>query len=480
MNVKNTSHVRVLIAGGGFSGVCAAMHLLRQSDRRLDIILVEPATQLGGGLAHSSTDPDHRLNAPAAVHVVLPEVPGHLEAWLEAEGRIERDPDALCDGALYPRRSDFGDYVRAQLDEIARKSVSRLRQLPDRAMRIGLADGRFRISLESGVSLDTDACIVATGHERPSLPAFISRDIARSPGYVNDPWNLDALGGIDRQKDVLLIGTALTAADVVATLSRRGHAGHITAISRHGYTPAGQNPSRSSRSLWEAINDAVPEFVARHGSPARVSDIVRILRAAIEEHVAEGRTWHSAFDEVRNAARQLWSALPAPEKSRFLRHARALYDTHRFRLPPQTGQIFERARSSGQLTIVAGRVRSVSAWREGFEVEYRPRYEVHTVRAQFGAIVNCTGPEIRVRRSSNPLIQSLFESDLAREDETGIGLAIDRNGHVLSEIGKPTRGLFVVGALTRGSIGETPAVPLITQQVLALVPALLGDFNIGK
>jgi uncharacterized NAD(P)/FAD-binding protein YdhS len=333
----------------------------------------------------------------------------------------------------------------------------------------------LRLTLESGAGLDADACIVATGHERPRPAAFLARDVVASPLYVNDPWDLAALDPIDRQSDVLLIGTALTAADVVATLSRRGHAGHLTSLSRHGYQPAGQNPSPSSRSLWDAINEPLPDFVVRHGTPARVNEILRILRANIAEHVREGRTWHSAFDEVRNAARQLWSALPEQEQRRFMRHARAFYDPHRFRLPPQTGRILDEALSGGRLTMRAGRVLSVSAIREGFEVEYRPRKSARAIRQRFGAIVNCTGPEISARRSPNPLIQSLLGAGVACEGAAGIGLATDRYCQALDREGNAVHGLYFIGPLTRGMFGETPAVPLITWQVLTLIPGLLAS-----
>jgi alpha-ketoglutarate-dependent taurine dioxygenase len=250
-------------------------------------------------------------------------------------------------------------------------------------MRFDRAGDGFRVALESGAHVDADGCVVAVGHERPRLPDFIPPDVAASSHYLNDPWRLDAQAALALEGDILLIGSALTAADVLATLVRRTHAGRITVLSRHGYRPADQNPSPSSRSLWDTVNDPVPDFVARHGTPARVSEIVRILRANIEGNRREGRTWHGAFDEVRNAASPLWSALPGQEKRRFLRHLRAPYDPHRFRLPPQTGEILDRALANGRLSILAGG--------------------------------------------------------------------------------------------SRGSIGETPAVPLITSQVLALVPACSVD-----
>jgi len=464
----------VLILGGGFSGTCAAIHLLRQRERAVEIVLIEPAPQLGGGLAHSSADPDHRLNAPVSVHVVIPDVPDHLEAWLKAEGRTKRDAESVYDGVLYPRRSDFGAYMRAQLAHAEQGSISIFRHVQGRALGIESTSGKYRVSLASGAHLEAHACIVATGHERPLPPAFISPSAATSPRYFNDPWDLSASGAIDRHWDVLLIGTALTAADVVATLSRRGHVGSITAISRHGYHPAGQNPSRSSRSLWEAVNDPLPEFVVRHGKPARVSEIMRVLRANIAEQASQGRTWHSAFDEVRNAARHLWSALPTQERLRFQRHLRACYDPHRFRIPPQTERIVSDRLARGQLTFVAGRISSIDTMGTALEVAYRERNAPQTIRRRFDAVINCTGPETDVRRSRNPLLQSLLNTDLACEGEAGIGVAVDNKCQALDKNAQPVPRLYFIGPLTRGLFGETPAVPLITWEVLTLLPHLLA------
>lgn len=465
---------QVLILGGGYSGTCAAIHLLRQRERAVQVVLIEPAPQLGGGLAHASGDPDHRLNAPVSVHVVIPDIPDHLERWLRTHGHAERDTESTHDGVLYPRRSDFGAYMRAQLADAARSSASSFRHVQDRATGLETTDEGYRISLASGAQLSGRACIVATGHERPLPPAFVSPSAATSPRYFNDPWDLKALGAINPGSDVLLIGSALTAADVVATLSRRGHAGNITAVSRHGYQPAGQNPSRSARSLWEAVNDPLPEFVARHGKPARVSELMRILRANIAEQVSQGRTWHSAFDEVRNAARHLWGALPTEEKRRFQRHVRAQYDPLRFRIPPQTQRIVSDRLASGQLNFVAGRISSIDAVDTSLELTYRARKTGQTIRRRFDAVINCTGPEIDVRRSQNPVLQSLLSARLVCEGDAGIGVAVDNNCQALDQNVRPVPGLYFIGPLTRGLFGETPAVPLITWEALRLVPHLLA------
>jgi glycine/D-amino acid oxidase-like deaminating enzyme len=59
---------RVVIVGGGYSGVCVAVQLAQQSPLPLDITVIEPEPEVGRGVAYGSTDPDHRLNGPAVVH----------------------------------------------------------------------------------------------------------------------------------------------------------------------------------------------------------------------------------------------------------------------------------------------------------------------------------------------------------------------------------------------------------------------------
>jgi uncharacterized NAD(P)/FAD-binding protein YdhS len=465
----------VAIVGGGYSGTCCAIHLLRESTLPLEVFLIEPRDRLGEGLAHSSSDPDHRLNAPAPIHVVLADRPGHLEAWLTSEGRLDRDPEAVSGGSVYPRRSDFADFVRAQLLEAAANAQrirSGLHHIRTHAVGLEHDGGRFRIALQSGEPLDADLCVVATGHERPHPPPCIAEAVAQSPCFIHDPWDLDALRAIESKGSVLLIGSGLTAADMVATLLKGAGCARITALSRHGYLPRSHNPLGFGRSLWEAIQDPVPVFVAKHGTPSRVVDIMQVLKRNIVCELEAGRTWHGAFDEVRNAGRALWNALPEHEKHRFLRHARSLYDSHRFRLPPQTAAILESAMRDDRLRIMAARIQSVTRHGAGFDVEYRLRRDATTQRARFDAIVNCMGPEIRVRQSRNPFIRSLLERGLACEDQAGLGLRTDADGQAIGVDGSAIPHLYLLGPLTRGQVGETPAVPVITLQAVNLARSL--------
>ncbi len=58
--------VDVAVIGAGFSGTMAAVHLLKQTDDRITVALVERTSEFGRGLAYGTRDITHRLNVPAA------------------------------------------------------------------------------------------------------------------------------------------------------------------------------------------------------------------------------------------------------------------------------------------------------------------------------------------------------------------------------------------------------------------------------
>src|SRR5258708_17064988 len=65
--------VDVAIVGAGFSGTMAAIHLLRQTDHRITVGLVERTSQCSRGLAYRTRDATHRLNGPAARMSAFPD-----------------------------------------------------------------------------------------------------------------------------------------------------------------------------------------------------------------------------------------------------------------------------------------------------------------------------------------------------------------------------------------------------------------------
>jgi tetratricopeptide (TPR) repeat protein len=98
-------------------------------------------------------------------------------------------------------------------------------------------------------------------------------------------------------------------------------------------------------------------------------------------------------------------------------------------------------------------------------------------RADFGWVVNCTGPQSDVRRLANPLLDELLSPagepvPLATASTGGMGVRTE-NGRLVDAEGSSAAPLWTLGALRRGELWESTAVPEIRTQALALANAVL-------
>jgi uncharacterized NAD(P)/FAD-binding protein YdhS len=76
--------LRVLVVGGGASGVLLAMQLLRKGGGRVAVRVVEKGDALGCGPAYATRDPAHLLNTRVANMSAYRQLPDHFLDWLRA------------------------------------------------------------------------------------------------------------------------------------------------------------------------------------------------------------------------------------------------------------------------------------------------------------------------------------------------------------------------------------------------------------
>lgn len=69
----------IVIVGGGFAGAVTAIKLA-EAGWRGPVTIVEPRSELGRGIAYSTTDPGHLVNDPARLFGLIPAIPGTCRA----------------------------------------------------------------------------------------------------------------------------------------------------------------------------------------------------------------------------------------------------------------------------------------------------------------------------------------------------------------------------------------------------------------
>ena len=438
----------VAIIGGGLSGAVLAWNLarLRGADE-LRIVVIEPRDALGQGLAYSTPDPDHRLNVPEHKMSLISDQPLHFQDWL-ASGRAPwiAPVSTTATGDVFVPRQVFGRYIAEHLQE--QIDAGRITHLRGRAVAAQRHAGGFRIRLDNGALVEAQRVVLAATHPAPALPGALA-PLRGTPALIADPYAPDALAAIPAEGDVLIVGSGLTGADIVASLHRRGHRGRIHLLSRHGRRSQPHGPQQAETTADFSV---APERTALA--------LLRRIRRALAQDLAAGLTWHPLFDRLRVQGPQIWAALPQVERRRLLRHLRGLWDIHRFRIAPQTHEVLGRLIESGQVRPITGNVTRTDpgqvvmlniAQRQGDALSLRVTHVVLATGPAHGAVI-----------AQNPVLADLARQGLIGPDPLALGIWTTPDGQAIAQDGQAQDDLLVAGPLARGAVGELMGAPEVT------------------
>ncbi len=453
---------RIVIAGAGAAGALTALHLTRTATRRgsrIEIVLVDPAEHAGRGVAFGTTDDAHLLNVVASGMSALPEEPMHFLRWL----RREYD-EAAGPFDFVPRRV-FGRY----LDDTLRSTVAASLDLVRLSHRWTTADSvrrtprGVRLGLGDGGALDADAVVIATG-----LPAsgtdWAPDELLASPFFVADPWAPGALDVIRRDRagrsDVLLVGGGLTAIDVALGLAARADL-RLHAISRSGELPR-VHRAEASLAATPDVSDWGDDLDGIADRARRYVDAVR----------ADAGDWRAGVDGLRFRVAELWGRLGDEDRCRFVRDHASAWNRGRHRMPPSSALAINELISERRLNVTAAQVSSVhTLGGGGLRVGLDDGRQLDV-----GWVVNCTGPRGDVATLGNPLLDDLLTTRvglaLAKPATLGMGFAT-REGRLVDTAGGSTAPIWTLGALRRGELWESTAVPEIRVQAAAAATAIL-------
>jgi uncharacterized NAD(P)/FAD-binding protein YdhS len=454
----------IAIVGAGFSGTMVAANLLRlRNSEPMRIVLIERARSIARGIAYADREYKYLLNVPAGRMSANPHDP--LEFLTFVKRRLP-----YATGEDFLPRALYGEYLESWLanaELTAHPGVQLVRTRADivditrdprsRSVQLHAADGR---------TIPANQVVLAVGNPAPASPPAVDA-LLGSSRYAEDPWT--APSACRPGETILVIGTSLTMADVVAATSVNCNDNvTIHAISRHGLVPPSQTAFRHAPCEGDAaalLRDA--SFSVRR--------LMRAIRRLAEDTQRHGGDWREAVTFVRGIAPALWNRLPFREKRRFLRHVRAYWDVHRHRLPQETLAQIEQMRLRGNLHIHAGRLLSCERVGDKVRVTWRRRAARQSSNLLVDRVINCTGPEYNPHRSRDPLMHSLLARRLAAADALGLGLRTAANGALIDSTGRAADDLFYVGPQLRADYWEATAAAELRSHAERLAAHLAAE-----
>ncbi|MNS65915.1 FAD dependent oxidoreductase [compost metagenome] len=435
----------IAVIGAGFSGLLTTLNILRMAPD-VSVQLIERRGVFGLGPAYATGNPKHLLNVRLSNMSAFPDQPHHLADWMaEQPAWFARDD--------FITRGDYGRYLSHLLDEALRpdRAGERLSLLRGEVSAIRPQEHGWKIMLDNRSWTIADAVVLAQGNLSPAAPAGLDPALSGSGRYLSDPWSaLDTLPS--EINDILLIGSGLTMIDATLALRRPGR--RFTAVSRHGLLP---------RSHGSTVTP--PQKRTYSGSPAEV------FRQAREAAAKED--WRAVVDDVRQSARDLWSSWSLPQRSRFLRHLRALWDNHRHRLAPGVAREVTDMLASEELMVTAARIISLTPHNQGIEVIFTARGDAESYARRFDAVINCSGPTGDVAQSPDRLLRDLLKQGVAAPAPLGLGLAVDPTGRLIDARMLTHDRLFAIGPLSRSLFWEATAVPDLREQAVTIAIEVL-------
>lgn len=451
-NLPHPSEWTIAIVGAGFSGTAVAVHLARQLPAGARLILIEPSAMPGRGLAYANGCASHWLNVPAARLGLDPH--HELDFW---EWLCGRRP-GIRGGDFVPRAL-MGDYLAETLAQALQAAQLRGVDVVQRTTHVQsltpLPNKGWQLTLDRDAEpLHAHQVVLAFGFGFQPPPTFPGLTSWQAPGLIPSPLADGALESLREEDDVLILGSGLTAVDVITALQDRGHRGRIHVLSRRGLWP------RPHRTL-EARPAHGSEALDRLGTATELRTMLRLVRQWVADSQTQGQDWRDVMAGLRPMTATLWQRLSPRDRRQFMRHLMPWWDVHRHRMAPGIHGRLQAERERQRLSSAAGRVMGIApaASGEAWQVTWRARGcpEQQTLTAH--AIINCTGASTRLHASHSPLVAQLLADGLLQPDDHGLGLRVDSNLHPLDSLGQTQANLYYVGPMLKAQWWEAIAIP---------------------
>ncbi|WP_040778343.1 FAD/NAD(P)-binding protein [Nocardia pneumoniae] len=226
------------IVGAGMATVALLDALAGSAAKPGAITVFESSSAVWRGRAYQRDQESVRVNAPPMAMTARGGDLDHYLRWLGERPELARFLDEGLGLPVVPR-AVYGRY----LEHTAETAIANLRQDGWRVSVVNSGvtgfsrDPNATLHTADGGTFPVDRAVLSIGGGQPRD----SYGLADMPGYVHEPYPLHGrLVGVAADRHVAVIGSGLTAVDIVTGLVSRGHTGPISLMSRSGVLPAVQ------------------------------------------------------------------------------------------------------------------------------------------------------------------------------------------------------------------------------------------------
>jgi uncharacterized NAD(P)/FAD-binding protein YdhS len=468
--------MKLAVVGGGPSAACVVEAVARYiaPETEVSVAVFEPGPNLWRGRVFQPDGDEILANLPMTEMSARACDPEHGTRWLH-----ERDLGELATETTVPPRRVVGRY----LEDTAEQAITAIRAAGSQvhvhtlAVRsLTIREGRLQAQGEEWQAGPFDHAVLCLG----GPPSYDHYGLSGAPGFVGDPYPLyQSMAQVHERARVGIVGSGLTAVDIVMALRARGHQGPITLMSRNGNLPAVRR--RPVRHDLRHLTVARLEELARTNGHLGLEDVLGLAAAELSDAGADaGRIaadimstrapaqrlrddldsaiedgdpgWTVLRDAMVASGQDAWYLLSEQDKAR-IRASHQTLMRHCCPMPPGNAKFLLGMFATGQLEVLAG-IRSIQPRPEGgFHVSAQRDIDVDIVVAASTPAHHLPAPQ------AAPLVTSLVSQGLAVPHPYG-GLRVDRtSSRLITWRGVPSERLHALGDITHGAYLFTFGMP---------------------
>lgn len=463
----------ITVVGGGATAGLLTYNLANLAAAPVVVAVVNPSQSdnFFRGVAYQSVGD---LNVPAANMSWSPSAPKAL-----VESGVARRPGP----------KDFVDRVvwGSALQEAVRDAVQNavegfdLQRVSGTATDYRREDRSHVVSIQGldghSHELRSDHVVLATGNP---LPATLPGTEALGDLYFSNPWFgvQDYFASITQPTNIGVVGIGLSFEDLVKVAAPNPNI-HLVGFSRDGRRPTshllpGDDPQETAyqaSSDFKKFLDRLSVWEPTQKAP-ELMEVFLLIRQEVKRAEKSGSNWRRVIDALRPISPAYFFSLSVEDKNRWYSLFDALWKVHRHRSP--NASILE---SVGE-RVQTHKTEGLSFERDGDQVLVRWREQNQSQELHVDRLINATGPDLRLDRTQNKILQVLRQQGVIAPGPLGIGVNVDYDRRLLGADGRPQEGWSVLGPFIGGAFYETNAIPDIRWQALSASFEILHSLNV--
>ena len=462
----------IAIIGGGFSGTALVAQILKQTQtlqrtQPFKLLLIEKRAFARGSICET-TSPLHLLNIQATFMSAFPEDPDHFFNWLVQQG-YSTDPLVFAPRILY---SQYLDCILQEAEALASQTCQ-IEKILDEVIAVHPTKNQYSVLLADHRTILADIVVLAMGnfpiHDLPVK----NLEYLKHPSYQSNSWG--TLPPLPSNCRIALIGTGLTSVDKLLEIQAMNHQGKIYAISRHGLFPLPISYTPAS------IDDYHQRMVE---TPPPLSFDFDLTARSILKAFQLGNKSGASFEEfryyflykmgVKSANGGFLSQMPPEETKKFTRHLKRYFSRLIHTAPRASIDSLNTMQDTGQLTVYAGKLKSITVTTDGFNIEFSKRFLNQTETLPVDIIINCVGAVTQAQQCKNTLLSQLSKKGLIRPNLDGLLLDTTPSHQVVDAQGNIQNTLFAIGSLKKTSLNSIQPVPYLSFEARNLAAHLIN------